>query len=148
MLELVQPATDTMLRIPQYPEPAADGLDVMKDGYMLRKFIENAAHQAKVMPHQLDEEDDVYLKSYHRFMRNQFHLTDVEIVRDKILDGLIANKKIHNDALNQLYQDRIWAFDEHADAINQCIDMVDENNRRVSELHQEVKVAIRDLTEN
>ena len=148
MLELVPPATDTMLRIPQYPEPAADGLDVMKEGYMLRKFIENAAHQAKVMPHQLDEEDDVYLKSYHRFMRNQFYLTDIEIVRDKILDGLIANKKIHDDALEQLYQDRIWAFDEHADAINQCIDMVDENNRRVSELHQEVKVAMGDLIKN
>ena len=146
MLELVQ--TEKMLRIPQYPEPAADGLDVMKDGYMLRKFIENAAHQAKVMPHQLDEEDDVYLKSYHRFMRNQFYLTDIEIVRDKILDGLIANKKIHDDALEQLYQDRIWAFDEHADAINQCIDMVDENNRRVSELHQEVKVAMGDLIKN
>ena len=148
MLDLVLPATNTMFSIPEYPEQAADGLDVMKDGYMLRKFIENAAHQAKVMPHQLDKEDDVYLKSYHRFMRNQFHLTDVEIVRDKILDGLIANKKIHNDALNQLYQDRIWAFDEHADAINQCIDMVEENKSRVSELHQEVKVAMSDLIKN
>ena len=148
MLELVQPATDTMLRIPQYPEPAADGLDVMKDGYMLRKFIENAAHQAKVMPHQLDEEDDVYLKSYHRFMRNQFHLTDIEIVRDKILDGLIANKKIHDDALKELYQKLTWAYDEHADTLHQCIDMVQENKSRVSKLHQEVKVAMGDLTEN
>ena len=79
---------------------------------------------------------------------NESFVVDIEIVRDKILDGLIANKKIHDDALEQLYQDRIWAFDEHADVINQCIDVVEENKSRVSTLHQEVKVAIRDLTEN
>ena len=146
MLEVVK--KDTMIRIPQYPEPAADGLDVHKDGYMVRKFIDQAAYQARVLPHQLETDDENYVKSYHRFTRNEFYASDIKVVRDKILDGLIANKKIHDDALTQLYQDRIWAFDEHADAINQCIDVVEENKSRVSTLHQEVKVAMGDLTEN
>jgi hypothetical protein len=90
------------------------------------------------MPHQLDQKDDVYLKSYHRFMRNQFHLTDIEIVRDKILDGLVANKKIHDDAFKELNSQLVSAHDEHRDALQRCIDMVDANSRRVSELHIEV----------
>ena len=137
MLEVVK--KDTMIRIPQYPEPAADGLDVHKDGYMVRKFIDQAAYQARVLPHQLETDDENYVKSYHRFTRNEFYASDIKVVRDKILDGLIANKKIHDDALTQLYQDRIWSFDEHRDALDQCIDMVDENKRRVSELHTEVR---------
>ena len=137
MLEVVK--KDTMIRIPQYPEPAADGLDVHKDGYMVRKFIDNAAHQARVLPHQLETDDDNYVKSYHRFSRNEFYAYDIKVVRDKILDGLTANKKIHDDALKQLHQDLTWAYDEHADTLERCMDMVNENKRRVSELHTEVR---------
>ena len=141
MLEVIK--KDTMIRMPQYPE--VEGVPLMEDGYEVRKFIKEAAYQARVMPHQLETDDETYKQAYHRFTGNQFYLNDIDIVRDKILDGLIANKKIHDDALKQLYQDRIWAFDEHADALNQCIDMVDENKRRVSELHTEVRSVMNGL---
>ena len=126
-----------MIRMPQYPE--VKGVPLMEDGYEIRKFIKEAAYQARIMPHQLETDDETYKQAYHRFTGNQFHLADIEIVRDKILNGLVANKKIHDDAFKELSSQLISAHDEHSDALHQCIDMVDENKRRVSELHTEVR---------
>jgi len=99
MLKTVQ--QEQFFTMSQYPEFVGD---MMQDGYHIRKMVESIAFQAKVMPHMLDEPDDEYVKSLHRFTANKFFKADVDVVSKKINKGLDDKIAMHQEAYDFVRQ--------------------------------------------
>lgn len=84
-----------------------EGLDLLHDGRFIRKRIDELAYTAKLMPHQIDSNEEgskAYLNSYHRIKRNQFWLNDADVVLRRIVRGI--QKKI--DETNHFIETLTW----------------------------------------
>ena len=99
MLKSVQ--QEQFFTMPQYPEFEGD---MMQDGYHIRKMVESIAFQAKAMPHMLSDPDDEYVKSFHRFTANKFFEADVDVISNKINEGLNNLIAMHQEAYDFVRQ--------------------------------------------
>lgn len=134
MLKSVQ--QEQFFTMPQYPEFEGD---MMQDGYHIRKMVESIAFQAKVMPHMLNEPDDDYVKSFHRFTANNFFEADVDVVSNKINEGLNNLIAMHQEAYDFVRQ---FANTDEGKRVRAA---VSQNIEAVTELKQKLKEIIHNI---